>query len=234
MNRTSNKNKIPEEALKLLPWYATGWLSPEERSYLKEMMEKFPELRKLLATEREVIRLVKEDESLLDQSSLESTNSRLEKVLKKLESENTTQDTKTNSLVSKLNQFIHAFLSGSSSKTQYAAFAAITTLTIALLFAFISPLVKQNNVFHPATMETPVRADTKNVTIILVGLNASPSDPALLKVLKGFNGQIDAVQGKDGMYRISLSKKLNSDQTHDLIKQLSSYKELFWFAGEAY
>lgn len=232
----ANKNKIPEEAIKLLPWYATGWLSSEERDYVKEILSESPELQNLLLTEHEMIRAVKEDKSLLERSSLESTELRLENVLKKidLEPNNQTERKTSENLVSKLQNFISTFFSGDISKTQYAAFAAISTLSIALLFAFISPLVKEKNIFHPATVETAMRKNTGNVTILLVGTNVAPNNPELLNVLSEANATIDAIPGKDGMYSVSLSKKLTPKQTNKLVEKLLTHKDLFWFAGEAY
>lgn len=237
MNNKANKSKILDKALRLLPWYATGWLTPKERSYVKEKLLEFPELQEQLLAEHRIIDIIKEDKSLLDESALEPSELRLKKVLKKIDVETTfVQVSKPKvALITRLKQAVDSFLSGGTTKIQYAGIAAVSTLSIALLFAFISPLVKQqNNIFHPATVETPGKERAENVTKLLVGLSTSPDAPELLRTLREVHAKINPVSGKDGMYRISLSEKLNSDQTNILIKKLSMRKDLFWFAGEAY
>lgn len=235
MNTKENtKNKIPEEALKLLPWYATGWLSPEERSYLKKVMAEFPELQELLKTEQEIIYLIKEDQSILEQSLLGPVETRLENVLKKLEAQPNTEPAQSFFNIG-LQKLTKVFAFGDISKIQYAAIATVGTLSlVALLFAFITPLMKQSNVFYPAALEETSKKYRNTVTVLLVGLSANPDNPTLLKLLKESHAIISAVPGKDGMYRISLPKKLNPEQTEGLIKKLSVHKDLFWFTGEAY
>ncbi len=235
MNEEINKNKIPDEALRLLPWYATGWLSSEERAYVKENLAEYPEFQELLLSEYEVIRLVKDDNSLLDQSLLDAPEVRLERVLGKIKALETVegiQNEKESSWV-KLKSFFQNLLFGESTKFQYASIAVVSTLAIALLFAFISPLVKEGNSFYPATIETSLH-DNRNVTVLLVGLNTEPNAPKLLSVLKASNAKISSIPGKDAMYQITLPVKLTPDQTNLLIKSLSKNKDLFWFAGEAY
>lgn len=236
MNIKSNKNNIPEEAIQLLPWYATGWLSSEERDYVKEILSESPELQELLLAEHEMIRAVKEDKSLLEHTFLESTEIRLESVLKKIDLEPSNKIERKTSVdvASKLKELVSTFFSGNVTKTQYAAFAAISTLSIALLFAFISPLVKEKNIFHPATVETTMRKNTGDVTILLIGTNVPPNNPQLLKVLNEAHATIDVIPGRDGMYSVSLPERLNSQQANKLVEELLMHKDLFWFAGEAY
>jgi len=226
------KNKIPEKALKLLPWYATGWLSPEERSYLKKVMAEFPELQELLKAEHEIIHLIKENPSILDQSLLAPVETRLEHVLKKLEAQPNTQQAQGffETGLQKLTKF---FAFEDISKIQYAAIATVSAVSlVALLFAFISPLMKQSNVFYPAALEATSKKHQN--TVLLVGLNTNPDNPTLLNLLKESGAILNAVPDKDSMYRISLPKKLNPKQTENLIKKLSAHKDLFWFTGEAY
>jgi len=237
MNNEINKNKIPDEALRLLPWYATGWLSPEERTYIKKVLVEYPEFQELLNAEHEMIQLVREDKSLLDESLLESTQHRLERVLKRINAEIVDGDVaKVASLgiISRLQVFLRSLFPEEASRLQYVAVAGVSTLSIALLFAFVAPLLTHDNVFYPATVEVPVKDNVKNTTVILVGLNTESNTPKLKMVLEEANGKIDAIPGKNGMYRITLPKKLGSEKTKSLIKQLSEYKDLFWFVGEAY
>jgi len=85
MNKKQTKKPIPSKALKLLPWYATGWLSPEEREYVQEILSQYPEFQEMLEREHQIINILKEDKSILDQSCLEDTEVRLKRVLNNLQ-----------------------------------------------------------------------------------------------------------------------------------------------------
>ena len=235
MKQKTNKNQNLEEAQKLLPWYATGWLAPKERSFVQDMLSKYPALQKELELEHLIIKELKENESLLDLSLLESTEKRLGKVLDKLEPHEVSVQTPIGSvsMSDKLKQFVYKMFSGDSTKLQYAGFAAVSVLSVALLYAFISPLVNNQNTFYPATSASFETAG-EDETILLVGLNADSNDPRLKQLLQGVDARINVVPGKDGMYRIHLSKKLSAIEIKSLIQKLTSDKELVWFAGEAY
>lgn len=228
-----SQNEIPAEAIKLLPWYATGWLPPEERNYIKKILNKFPELQEQVVTEHKIIQLIREDESLLEQSLLAPAEERLDTVLKKLK-DNTKTNPETQTLPLKIKSFIEIFLFGGASRTQYAMIATMSVLSIGLLFTFISPLMKESNIFYPAALEDSMSNQNKDHTVLLVGLTANPDDPTLIKLLQESHATITAVPGKDGMYRIQLPTKLSPIQTKKLINKFSSHKELFWFTGEAY
>lgn len=240
MKKEANKNKIPEEAIKLLPWYATGWLSPEERAYVKKILSKSSALQKELNEEHEMIKIIHEDKSLLDASALLPTEQRLESVFAKIDELEKDELQKHRGILeasksnSKLKQFIYSFLSGNQSKIQYAAFAMVSVLAILVVFSLVSPLFVQKNIFYPATVDTQESIKQKNVTILLVGLSTNPQNPQIKKLLQENHASIIAVPGKEGMYRIILPTKLDQKQTSQLVNKFLSRKDLFWFVGEAY
>lgn len=232
MNMKQLKKQIPVEALKLLPWYATGWLSPQERGYIQKVLSQYPDFQNLLDAERKMINVVKEDKSILDKSCLDATEIRLNKVLEQISSTN--EENKKTSIG--VNQGVLAHLSNlvlsCSPKIQYAVIVAVTTVTIALSFAFVAPLLDENNVYYPAT--SGVKKSNNNLTTLLVGLNIEPTDPRLLKILDENNAKIDAIPSKSGMHHLTLSVKLNATQIKSLLKTLRDNKALFWFAGEEF
>ena len=240
MNKEANKNKIPEEAIKLLPWYATGWLSPEERAYVKKVLSQSTALQKELNEEHEMIKIIHEDKSLLDASAILPTEQRLENVFAKIDELEKAELQKNKGVIdvstpaSKLRQLVSSFLTGNQPKAQYAAFAMVSVLAIVIVFSLVSPLFVQKNVFYPATVDTQESTKQKNVTILLVGLSTNPQNPQIKKLLQENHASINAVPGKDGMYRIILPTKLDQKQTSQLVNQFLSRKNLFWFVGEAY
>ena len=235
MNMNQTKKQIPDKALKLLPWYAIGWLSPQEREYIQEILSQYPEYRKLLATEQEVISTVKEDKSILDRSFLEPTEARLTKVLAQLP--NIEKEQVKENINTGLTKKISRFFTGFSTNFQYAVLASMTGLVIALSFAFVAPLLVEQNeatVFHPATTSTAIKKDSSHNTVLLVGLSIESSNPKLLTLLNDNSARIDTIPRKNGMYRIHLSDKLSPEKTKILLKKLIDNKELFWFAGEEF
>ncbi len=233
---------IPDKALKLLPWYVTGRLSPQEREYMQKTLAQNLELRNLLDAEYKVLDALKEDSSILDQSCLESTDARLGRLLERLPEKQQELDGSKKSrqpltIRTNIIAYLSKLLSGSSAKTQYIAFAALSTLALALIFSFVSPLLEvhdeQHNTFYPASSAT-LKTDANQVTTLLVGLNTEPDDPQLLSLLKENKATIKAASGKSGMHYLKLSVKLSPDQTKTLLKKLTDNKELFWFAGENY
>ena len=236
MNKKINSNESFDEAIKLLPWYATGWLTPKERAFVQKMLEKYPDLQEELEQEYQLIRRVKEDRSVLDLSVIEPTEIRLEKVFAKLSNDNSNElisDNKNNYKEGFI-QSISTFFFNHSNGFQYAGVAVVTALSVGLLYTFISPLIKPETVYKPATANSNKVKTTTNTTILLLGLNTEPSDPKFKTLVQGVGAKISVVSGKDGMYRMFLPKKLNPTQIKALIQKLTINKELVWFAGEAY
>lgn len=238
MNNKIKNDANFEEAIKLLPWYATGWLTPKERAFVQEMLNKYPELQKELELEYSVIQTVKEDKSILDLSAIESTEKRLEKVFEKIDTIKTDSASAQKQGLHKNQQgflqILSSFFSDYSNRFQYAGIAVITALSIGLLYTFVSPLMQQESVYTPATASSNSEKKDKNETILLLGLNTKPSDPRFKKLVQGIGGEISEISGKDGMYRMHLPRKLSPAEIKELVQKITIDKELVWFAGEAY
>lgn len=252
---TNNKTgeKIPMEALCLVPWYATGSLSEDELVYLEEQIKIHPALKEYIAEEQEVIHLIEEDKSLLELSALESTSVRLEKVLEKMEGipQESTIDFSADSSITdnspknhhqpvksfgdKIRDMTHSLLFGNSERFKYAGLASVTVF-LALLVAFIAPLIntKPETVFHPASEKSTEPGKSITSTQLLVGIQGNTQNPWLIDFLKKNGASLSKVPSKDGLYHISLNRKLDENETNSLLGLLKNQKELIWFAGEAY
>lgn len=231
MSKEHNDNEIPIQALELLPWYALGLLAPEEKDYVEQMLLEFPELQEHLKTEHNMAKVLKEEQEIFSLSAIEDREQRLKLLLTK----NEFKPKKSEEQESISSKFMNAFanlFSGQMSKIQYLGFAAVTTLSIALLFAFTIPLLEHNSTFYPAAVGSD--DEQYNINTVLVGLNVAPNDPRLLKILKKHRVMTTAIPGKDGMYRLSFSKKPSKLDLEKLLLTLSKQTELIWFAGEAY
>ncbi len=231
MNKEQNNNEIPIQAIELLPWYALGLLGSEDKDYVEQMLLKFPELQEHLKTEHDMAKVLKEEQEIFSLSAIEDREKRLSLLLTRNEFKHN-ESKKQDPLSSRLVNIFTDLFAGQMSKAQYLGFAAITTLSIALLFAFTIPLLEHKSTFYPAAVDSK---DTKqNANTVLVGLNVSPNDPRLLKILKKHRVMTTAIPGKDGMYRLSFSKKPSKSELNNLLSILSKQTKLIWFVGEAY
>ena len=231
MNKKQNNNEIPIQAIELLPWYALGLLAPEEQDYVEQMLLEFPELQEHLKTEHEMVKVLKEEQETFSLSAIEDREKRLSRLLARDEfghKKRKKQEPISNRLV---NIFTDLF-AGQMSKTQYLGFAAITTLSIALLFAFTIPLLEHKSTFYPAAVDSKDTKEKGNT--VLVGLNVEPNDPRLLRILKEHRVKTTAIPGKDGMYRLSFSNTPSKLDLEKLLTTLSKQTKLVWFVGEAY
>jgi len=232
MNNKTNNNQTPVRALELLPWYALGLLEPKDKSYVEKMLLEFPELQAHLKTEHEMAQFLKEEKELFSLSAIEERENRLTRLLEREEFSPEKVEKQKPTISTRFINFFKDLISGHVSKTQYAGFAAVTTLSIALLFAFAMPLLERNSTFYPAGIES--EEGKLNTNSLLVGLSVAPNDPRLLKILKKHNVKISAIEGKDGMYQLGFTKKTNASDLDKLLSILSKQTELIWFVGEAY
>ena len=244
-NKINNKlEEVPMEALQLIPWYATGWLSADERDYFQKQLKKYPVLQECLKEEQELIQLINKDKTLLELSSLEPTEVRFKKVLSRLENTNEVEATqlindqnkKLSPPSGKITNWLQNFFSGNANnRLHYASFASIAIFA-ALLVAFIAPLIKDKSKtsFHPATVQTKESKQHTSETTLLLGLKGNTQDVWLVNFLAKNHAKLSKIQGKDGLFRIKFDKKLTKKQTDALISQLNEQKKLIWFAGEAY
>jgi len=234
MNLKNKKNKIFEEALKLLPWYASGRLTSAEMGYVDIALKEYPELQDQLKAEYKIRKTLNEEKELFYLSALEPSEERLKAVFNHEVFNNAS--TRVNDIVqgaqeaSGVKEFIRSLLSGHVTKLQYMGLASIVALSSGLLFAFVEPLVNPKNTFHPAYIGTSQSNDTS----ILIGLSVAPDDSRLVEILNKFQTKIVEVAGKKGMYRISFTEKLSPQELKILLKKLSENKKLVWFVGESY
>lgn len=242
MNNKTNNNQIPIEALELLPCYALDLLAAKERAYVEKTLLEFPELQSHLKTEHEMIKYLQEEKELFSLSAIEQRERKLATLLERdefnLSNETETTDKLKPTIKDKSRGFFQNLLSGQMSQTQYLGFAAISTLSIALLFAFVAPLLDKKNTgttsstFYPAA-EKEENAQ-RNSGSLIVGLSVLPNDPRLTKLLIPYGASASNIPGKDSMYHINFSKQPDKPTLDKLLLKLSAEKELVWFIGEAY
>lgn len=240
----NNTDEVSVETLGLLSWYAADLLSSDERATIDKLLKKHPELNQYLNEEKQIIEQFTQDKSLLDLSALEPSKTRLKNVMERLDKTATSANVDTSqnsttqrpdSLWTKVVGFIHSLSKGEASTLKYASFASIT-IFVALLVAFIAPLIEKqsDSAFHPATEKSADARNQVSVTELLIGINGDTQNAWLQDFLHKNTASISQVPGKDGLYRVKFDKKLDKEEVESLLKQFNSNKEVIWFAGEAY
>lgn len=84
MNSYPHGNPL-EEARLLLPWYITGRLTEAEKTLVETMLAQYPELREEYEREINMVGLIRENSSLLQLTALDTTQQRLDKLMKRIE-----------------------------------------------------------------------------------------------------------------------------------------------------
>lgn len=77
------------EARLLIPWYITGKLSEPERKLVESMLEQHPDLKEDFLRELRTVELIRSNDSLLQLTAVDSTQQRLDKLLKRIHREET-------------------------------------------------------------------------------------------------------------------------------------------------
>ncbi len=241
--KNTNKNQVLTKATELLPWYAIGKLSPDDVSFMDQAVASYPELKSQLNIELSTIEFVKKNPDLLNATALESPEDRVNQILNLLEESsyelleskvNIQKKNQSQSLLKKV--FGRLFPNAASfGAYQYAGIAlVIFSLVVIVKNTFNdTPVVIQESVFYPAAKQNTTLKNKTNQTVLLLGVNGKLDSPKLLKLLEKVDAEINAVPEKDGMYRVTLGKKLNSITINALLDELRAEKELVWFAGES-
>lgn len=86
MGRDNKEQKL-EEARLLMPWYLTGRLSNEEHAFVESALEEYPELQQEFTQENQMMALVRDNSQLLELSTLDSTEKRLDQLMKRIDRE---------------------------------------------------------------------------------------------------------------------------------------------------
>ncbi len=241
--KNTNKNQVLTKATELLPWYAIGKLSPDDVSFMDQAVASYPELKSQLNIELSTIEFVKKNPDLLNATALESPEDRVNQILNLLEEPNhEVRQPKVNIHKQNQSQSLLKKIFGrlfprtvSFGAYQYAGFALVIFSLVVIVHNTFNdtPVVIQESVFYPAAKQNTTLKNKTNQTVLLLGVNGKLDSPKLLKLLEKVDAEINAVPEKDGMYRVTLGKKLNSITINALLDELRAEKELVWFAGES-
>jgi len=243
MNKNTNNSnhEVPEEVLELVPWYATGKLSDEDRAFFDDALVEYPSLQTYLREEMQMIEIVTANKSLLDKSAIAAPEERLKSVFNMIDAE---KEIPSESVFDKVKKALNSWLPSNEGVPQYArALSAVAVVvTLAILTAFITPIFTEKSDFVPAsatsvpkteTLTAAKVVDTEN-TVLLIGFNGSSEELGNNAILKDKLLKIESVPNKKGIFQISFKESLSTAEIKQTIDALLLQKDLIWFAGEEF
>lgn len=224
MSRQESDNFI-EEARLLLPWYLTNTLSDEEQELVNKALEASPELRKEFVREEKMMRLVKENTSLLELSALDTTEQRLENTLARIEREEQQQESKLAEKADIISKepakqggwfkrlFEHKLFDIEWLTPANAAFASLLAFQVGVLGYY--QLAGDETEYHSVTVEQsplPANAGEENLKkLFLMEFQTSAQHGEVCDFLNNWNARIVSGPNSHNMFTVEMKTDAHTD-----------------------
>lgn len=224
MNSHESGNLIDEARL-LMPWYLTNKLSSEEQRLVNEALEQSAELRGEFLQEEKMMRLVKENKSLLELTAMDTTEQRLDKILSRIQHEEQqlpVQNPATSKQEEKsagwLGKFFRSGLFGTDwLSPANAVFASLLVCQLGVLgYMQLSPSPSEGVVYESASVaKAPVgqAGIKKSTAIFLMEFRDDAPYGEVCDFLNAWNARV--VSGPDSQNMFSV--ELSTDSTTDVV-----------------
>ncbi|MGB1310701.1 MAG: hypothetical protein ACPG47_05790 [Leucothrix sp.] len=243
--------KKRQEVEKLLPWYNLGKLSTVEKAMVDKALLEDTSLKEQISLDNSMRSAVLDDPTLLDQSALETSSVRLDKLLAKIDTGTQKEAInkpapkeapQTKRLLAGVKSFFTDLLSGSSESFTYAVFAALAVVQLTLLMFFVVPSAMQDESYvnvanvapdesQPLVNNNPVSNKDSSELVLLIAMKDNIS-------FEGFTSEtfgelkFDLLPNNYGFYRVRLNKKLSPKEIEVLKNELSHKSANILFVGE--
>lgn len=244
-----NKNKnnysdIPQEILELLPWYAIGVLSENDRMSFDKALLEYSQLENALKQELQLIKTVSMHKSIFDVSIIASQDERIKSVFNVIDNPklqiqeqhlNTSIDVQTTSISLKdkiKNVFNNLF---PDSESQYALLSVgVLIFSVVVLTSFTTPHKTDVSDFNLASAKSEIIENKQAKTSLLVGFNGSSKELGNNHSLKNKFLKIETTPDVPGIYQVTFKETLSSEEIQTMLNELQKQEELIWFAGEEF
>ncbi|QTR50634.1 anti-sigma factor [Candidatus Thiothrix anitrata] len=238
-----------EEARLLLPWYITGKLGDAERELVERMLAQHPSLQAEYRNELNMVGLIRDNASLLQLSTVDSTTQRLDKLMKRIERETQHVAPPVVSVESAHHQpsvkpkpswadFLRKLIPDATWFTPAnTVFASLLVIQIGLLGWYSNSLtVNPETIYVSASVsETPATvAVTQGMTLLV-----SFRDEAQIRQLRQFLHQWNAhiIDGPDNndLFRLQIRDVPATDQRSEVIlEQMQQDQNVIAFIGREF
>ena len=239
-----------EEARLLLPWYITGKLSEAEHEFVERVLAQHPSLQAEYRDELAMVGLIRNNASLLQLSTMDSTPQRLDKLMKRIERE--TRHTESPAVPTQPTplkppaqvkpswaDFLRQWIPNATWFTPAnAVFATLLVIQAGLLgwFSQSSFTTNPENIYVSATVsEAPTTvAVTKGMTL-LVGFRDEAQIQQLRQFLHQWNAHIIDGPDNNDLFRLQVRDVPATDQRSEVIlEQMQQDQNVIAFIGREF
>lgn len=237
-----------EEAHLLLPWYITGKLSEPERKLVESMLEQNAELKEEYLRELKMVDMIRSNSSLLQLTAVDTTQQRLDKLMKRIErEEQTKKSTFPGQMVRQADRkkatfawrefWRSLFPQDSGLMSARAVFAVLLLAQAGLIGWFThSYFGSQSNIYITAdVVDKKAKIPVVSGMILLISFNESARMREVRDFLKQWNAHI--VDGPDAsnLFRIEIKDVPASDQrSESILQQIRQNQVLIGFVGREF
>ncbi|WGZ94475.1 MAG: hypothetical protein QJT81_00355 [Candidatus Thiothrix putei] len=234
-----------EEARLLLPWFITGKLSEPERKLVENVLAKYPELADEYRRELKMVEMIRANNALLQLSAVDTTQQRLEKLMRRIEREEHTGNVPQASLTRQpawlkdFRQKLRHFFSNTSWLIPAnAVFAALLLIQAGFLgwFVYTNSTLQDNSIYVTATAtDDPAAVPLVKGMVLLVDFNGEAQMHQVREFLLRWNARIvDGPEG-GGLFKIEVKDVSPSAQQSDaILQQMGQDNTVIAFIGREY
>ncbi len=247
MSQQTHKDPI-EEARLLLPWYITGKLSEAEKTLVEAALKQYPILQEEYTQELKLVETIRLNADLLKLTAMDTTQQRLDKLLKRIEREEmpsvsesivqVKQQVKPRaSLWQTVQQLIAGWVGGDSMwKPANVVFASLLAVQVGVLALYY---MQPQTVYETVTYEDSTSASSstkaKNL-VVFIDFNKQASVTAVHNFLKQWSARVIDGPDSNDLFKIEFknTQTLSESEVKQRMAQLEQEKNVVNFVGREF
>jgi anti-sigma factor RsiW len=238
-----------EEARLLLPWYITGKLSEPEKKLVELMFEQHPELHEEYVRELNLVGLIRDNNSLLHLTAVDTTQHRLDKLMKRIARDEVpkegTEEVVGATLIPTRKPFrLGAFLQGLIPDIKWltpagAVFASLLAVQVGFIGWYVHAMTSKSaseNIYLSASVaEGKAAMPLVNGMVLLVDFNGEATFHQVRDFLLHWNARVVDGPVSGNLLKIEVKDVKPSDQRSDVIlQQMQQDQKVIAFIGREF
>jgi hypothetical protein len=215
-----------EEAHLLLPWYITGKLSEPEKQHVESALASDPDLQADYQREQRMASMIRENASLLELAAVDTTDQRLDKLLKHIERETGKAQTQPEQrrpapakppLLQRLREWFN-FPWLPSANVAFASLLAIQ-IGVAGWFTYLNATKQETIYTSAAVVEDNAAASKPSGMTLLIDFKDDAAARQIREFLLKWNAHIIDGPDANNLFRIEVRDTPATDKRSELILQ---------------
>jgi hypothetical protein len=239
-----------EEARLLLPWYITGKLTEPEKKLVELMFEQHPELHEEYVRELNLVGLIRDNNSLLHLTAVDTTQHRLDKLMKRIAREEVQKEGKEELADARLIPVrkpfrLGAFLQGLLPDMKWltpanAVFASLLAVQAGFIGWYVHSMsdnkpASENVYLSASVAEDKAAMPIVNGMVLLVDFNGEATFHQVRDFLLHWNARVVDGPVSGNLFKIEVKDVKPSDQRSDVIlQQMQQDQKVIAFVGREF